>query len=103
MEIILAEHAGFCFGVKKAVDTLNLARAQIDAMGRNVTLAQRAYDMTMRSYRNGATELLDVRDAETSLNQAKLGQISQKFNYISALMDLEDALNTDLTSKRLSK
>lgn len=89
--------------VKKAVDTLNLARAQIDAMGRNVTLAQRAYDMTMRSYRNGATELLDVRDAETSLNQAKLGQISQKFNYISALMDLEDALNTDLTSKRLSK
>lgn len=83
--------------VRKAVDTLNQARAQIDAMGRNVTLAQRAYDMTMRSYRAGATELLDVRDAEESLNQAKLGQLSQKNNYISALMDLEKALNVGLT------
>mgnify|MGYP002855840931 CR=1 FL=1 len=83
--------------VKKAVDTLNQAREQIEAMGRNVTLAQRAYDMTARSYRNGTTELLDLRDAETSLNQAKLGQINQKFQYISALMDLENTLNTKLT------
>ena len=89
--------------VRKAVDTLNQARAQIDAMGRNVILAKRAYDMIMRSYQNGATELLDVRDAETQLNQAKLGQVQQKFNYISALMDLEDALNTDLTNTKLTK
>ena len=81
----------------KAVDTLNQAREQIDAMGRNVTLAQRAYDMTARSYRNGTTELLDLRDAESSLNQAKLGLVNQKFQYISALMDLENTLNTDLT------
>ena len=84
--------------VRKAVDTLNQARAQIDAMGRSVTLAQRAYDMTARSYRNGSTELLDLRDAENQLNQAKLGQLNQRFNYISALMDLENTLNTDLTS-----
>ena len=83
--------------VRKAVDTLHQAKEQIDAMGRNVTLAQRAYDMTARSYRNGTTELLDLRDAETSLNQAKLGHINQKFQYISALMDLENTLNVDLT------
>lgn len=83
--------------VRKAVDTLNQAKEQIDAMGRNVTLAQRAYDMSARSYRNGTTELLDLRDAEASLNQAKLGQINQKYQYISALMDLEKALNTGLT------
>ena len=83
--------------VRKAVDTLNQAREQIDAMGRNVTLAQRAYEMSSRAYRNGTKELLDLRDAESSLNQAKLGQLSQKYNYISALMDLEKALNTGLT------
>lgn len=83
--------------VRSAVNTLNQARAQIEAMGRNVSVAQRAYDMTMRSYRNGATELLDVRDAESSLNQAKLGQLQQKFNYLSALMDLEKALNVGLS------
>ena len=84
--------------VKKAVDTLNQAREQIDSMGRNITLAQRAYDSSARSYRNGTTELLDLRDSESQLNQAKLGQLNQKFNYISALMDLEYTLNTDLSS-----
>lgn len=83
--------------VRKAVDTLRQAKAQIDAMGRNVTLAQRAYDATYRSYRNGMTELLDLRDAEESLNKAKLGLLNQKLSYINALMDLENTLNTTLT------
>ena len=82
--------------VRKAVDTLVQARQQIDSMSRNITLAQRSYDMTVRSYNNGATELLDLRDSETQLNQAKLGLANQKFNYISALLDLENTLNTDL-------
>ncbi|MBR5966712.1 MAG: TolC family protein [Treponema sp.] len=86
--------------VKKAVDTLNQARKQIESMGRNITLAQRAYDSSARSYRNGATELLDLRDSESQLNQAKLGQLNQKYNYISALMDLEYTLNTDLSEYR---
>lgn len=84
--------------VREAVDKLTEARQQIDAMGRNITLAQRSYDMTVRSYNNGRTELLDVRDAENQLDQAKLGLASQKFNYISALLDLESILNTKLIS-----
>ncbi|MCR5606077.1 MAG: TolC family protein [Treponema sp.] len=88
--------------VRKAVDTLNQARAQIDSMTRSVQLAQRAYDMTYRAYRNGTTELLDLRDAEQSLNQAKLGLVNQKYNYLSALFDLENTLNADLTSETLS-
>ncbi len=83
--------------VRKAVDTLNQARQQIDNMNRSVQLAQRAYDMQLRSYRNGTTELLDLRDSENSLNQAKLGQLNQKYQYISALMDLENTLNVKLT------
>lgn len=83
--------------VRKAVDTLNQARQQIENMDRSVLLAQRAYDMQLRSYRNGTTELLDLRDSESSLNQAKLGQLNQKYQYISALMDLENTLNVKLT------
>ena len=83
--------------VRKAVDTLNQAREQIDSMGRTVELAQRSYDMSVSSYNNGRMELLDVRDAQTQLNQAMLGQLNQKFNYISALMDLEYELNSDLS------
>ncbi len=83
--------------VRKAVDTLKQAKAQIDAMGRSVTLAQRAYNQMYRTYRNGMTELLDLRDSESALNKAKLGLLNQKFQYISALMELENTLNTNLT------
>ena len=83
--------------VRKAVDTLNQAREHIDSMGRTVELAQRSYDMSVSSFNNGRMELLDVRDAQTQLNQAMLGQLNQKFNYISALMDLEYELNSDLS------
>ena len=83
--------------VRKSVDTLIQAREQIQSMNRSITLAQRSYDMTVRAYRNGTTELLDVRDAENQLNTAKLGLANQKFNYISALLDLETTLNTKLT------
>lgn len=83
--------------VRKAVDSLTQAREQIDSMDRTVTVAQRAYDMQARSYRNGTTELLDLRDTESSLNQSKLGLLNQKMNYITALLDLENTLNTTLT------
>lgn len=86
--------------VRKAVDTLNQAREQINSMGRTVELAQRSYDMSVSSFNNGRMELLDVRDAQTQLNQAMLGQLNQKFNYISALMDLEYELNSDLSEYR---
>ena len=83
--------------VRKAVDTLNQAKQQIENMERSVQLAQKAYDMQLRSYQSGTTELLDLRDSENSLNQAKLGQLNQKYQYISALMDLENTLNVTLT------
>lgn len=84
--------------IRKAVDTLADAKAHIDSMSRNINLAQKSYDMTLRAYKNGTKELLDVRDAEDQLNQAKLGLASQKFNYISALLDLETQLNTKLVN-----
>ncbi|MCH5288443.1 MAG: TolC family protein, partial [Treponema sp.] len=83
--------------VRKAVDTLNQAREQINSMGRTVELAQRSYDMSMRSFNNGLMELMDVRDAQEQLNQAMLGQLNQKYNYICALMDLENTLNVTLS------
>ena len=83
--------------VRKAVDTLNQAKQQIENMERSVQLAQKAYDMQLRSYQSGTTELLDLRDSENYITQAKLGQLNQKYQYISALMDLENTLNVTLT------
>ena len=82
--------------IRTQVDALAQSRAAIEASAGNIQLAQRSYDMTLVAYRNGTTELLDLRDVENQLNQAKLGLANEKFNYLSGLMDLEYTLNTKL-------
>ncbi len=83
--------------INTAVDTLEQARASIESSERNIRLAQRSYDMTVTAYRNGTRELLDVRDAETQLNQAKLSLATEGYNYISAILDLEYKLNSKIS------
>ena len=82
--------------VHTLVDNLYKCQAIIEAMMRNVELARKAYNSTLRAYNNGTQELLEVRDSENSLNQARLGLMNEKFNYISALLDLESKLNLNL-------
>lgn len=82
--------------VHKLCDNLTVSRANIEAMRNNVTLAQEAYDSTLKAYNNGTQELLAVRDSESSLNQAKLGLMNENYNYISAVLDLETKLNITL-------
>ena len=65
-------------------------------MERNVTLAQEAYESTLKAYNAGQTERLELQDSEESLNKAKLGLMSQKNEYISTLLDLETKLNISL-------
>lgn len=81
------------------VDKLNKSEASIKASQMNIELAQKAYDMTVKAYNSGTQELLDVKDSENSLSQAKLGLLNEKLNYISALLDLENAINVKLVTK----
>ena len=82
--------------VHSLVDNLHKSQLNIEAMERNVTLATKAYNSTLKAYNNGTKELLDVKDAENSMSQAKLGLMNEKYNYISALLDLEQKLNVNL-------
>ncbi len=82
--------------IDNLIDTLQYSESAIEAASQSISLAQRSYDMTVDAYNQGAAELLDVRDAETQLNQAKLGEMSERFNYLSSLLDLEYAINTKL-------
>lgn len=82
--------------VKRLVDQLEQSREQILSSERSIKLAQKSYDMTAAAYRNGTMELLDLRDAETQLNQAKFGLLNSKYEYLSNMLDLENILNTKL-------
>lgn len=83
--------------VHTLVDNLEKCRQNIESMQRNIDLAQTAYNATLRGYNNGRQELLEVRDAENQLNQAKLGYLSEKMNYVNAVLDLENKLNTKIS------
>lgn len=85
--------------IHNLVDKLNKSEASIKASQMNIKLAQKAYDMTVKAYNSGTQELLDVKDSENSLSQAKLGLLNEKLNYISALLDLENAINVKLVTK----
>lgn len=82
--------------IRTQIDNLNQAWANIEAASGNITLAQKSYDMNVTSYQNGTRELLDVKDAESQLNQAKLGLTNSKYEYLTGLLDLEYSLNIDL-------
>lgn len=82
--------------IHKLCDKIAVAKANIEAMENNVSLAQEAYESTLKAYNAGQTERLELQDSEESLNKAKLGLMSQKNEYISSLLDLETKLNITL-------
>lgn len=83
--------------IRTLTDKLTQSRTVIEAGKSGSDLAQRSYDMTREAYRNGTAELLSLRDAEAQLIQARLSLASEKYNYLSNLLDLEYALQTKLT------
>jgi len=82
--------------IKKILDTLSQAEEAIKNSDRSISLAQKSYDMTLLAYQSGTKELLDVRDSEAQLNQAKLGKLNEQYNYLTALLDLQYATQITL-------
>jgi outer membrane protein TolC len=72
--------------------TLTKTEASVEAMRRNVSLAERSYQSTETAYRNGLQTLLEVQNAANQLQEARLGVMSQTVSYLNGLIDLEYAL-----------
>ncbi len=83
--------------IRNLVKKLDKNRASLSVMEMNVAIAEKAYRLTEQGYRAGTIEYLDLKDAENTMMQAKIGMLSERFNYLSTVLDLESALNTKLT------
>jgi len=106
-------------GMKDTLDTLDLTRKQVyenaiieitnlvrklenskkklDAYAYNVELAEKSYRLNSEAYDLGTVELLDVEDAQDKLFQAQYAVLFEKYNYLSAQLDLNLALNREIT------
>jgi len=82
--------------IRNLIKKLDKSQTAIAARELNVSIAEKAYRLTEQGYRAGTIEYLDLKDAESSLLQARLGVLSEKFTYLTTMLDLETALNTKL-------
>ena len=80
--------------IRNIVSRLQKTKIAISVMEMNESIAKKALALAEDSYKAGLLEYLDLRDAETSLQQAQLGVLSEKYNYLTTMLDLEKAINT---------
>ena len=92
--------------IKTAVLGLEKSLRTMEALQLNVSLAQEVYTLSEAAYAAGTRELLEVQNASDDLQQAKLLLLKERYNYLSALIDLSYALNAtlnDLEEKHVQK
>ena len=85
--------------------TLDKTRITAEAQTQAVNLAERSYQLTERAYRAGLQDHLQVQNAEQSLRQARVNLLTEQFNYLNGLLDLEYAIGVPFgtLSKKESK
>jgi outer membrane protein TolC len=88
--------------VYNTVLALERTRLTAETQAQTISLAERAYTLSMQAYRAGLQDNLQVQNAELELKQAKVSMLEQQFNYLNGLIDLEYAIGVPfgtLTSK----
>lgn len=79
--------------IQKLFDDITSSVHSIQAVKENIALADEAYKLLNHAYSNGTVDFIEVKDAETQLNKAKLAEQSELFTYISSLAELEYILD----------
>ncbi len=85
--------------ITNIVKRLEKSLLSLNTLKLNVELALEAYKLAEESYNAGGKEILEVQNAELELQKAKLSVLTEEYNYVSGLLDLEYALNTKLDER----
>ena len=94
-------------------NVLDVARSEVDSLIRQIRssevaieslelglqLAEELYELTLDAYRQGATDLLAVQEADDDLEEARYDLLSEQFTLLSTIIDLEYALNTPIRAR----
>ena len=71
------------------LNSLENIRASKEAQQATVDLAEQSYRLTEEAYRAGLQDFQSVQNAALAFDQAKLQLLTQQFNYLNDLIDLE--------------
>ncbi|GAB4371524.1 MAG: TolC family protein [Spirochaetales bacterium] len=86
--------------IRRIVLGLEKSAKQIEVLKLNVELAEKANQMGQEAYRAGLKDYSQIETTEVNLQEARVNLLKEKFNYLSGLLDLENALNTSLETIR---
>ena len=89
--------------ISNLVMNLQDSLATIMTYALNEDLARKSFELTTEAYNLGTRELLDVEEAQTELQSAAKNVLDEKFNYITNLLDLEYALNSENIAELLEE
>ena len=79
--------------ISQNIRTIEKNLESIAAIKLNVELAQSTYDMYGEAYKRGAADYQHLRNAGDNIIQAKNQLLSEQYNLVSTLLDLEKELN----------
>lgn len=75
--------------VKSRINDLRRVQSILEVQQRNVELAERAYDIAVVRYREGAGNQLEVQNADIALRQARTNRLNSVYDYIIARAELD--------------
>lgn len=86
---------GINLEIIQAKSKLEEAQKNVKAQQEGVDLATKGMQIAEVQYANGLATQLDVMDAQIALNQAKMNEISARYNLITAQAELEKAIGVN--------
>ena len=78
--------------VKAKLNELKRVESIIQAQDRNVSLAERAYEIATVRYKEGTGSQLEVENADLALRQARIKRLQSVYDYIIAQSELNQLL-----------
>ncbi|HPO49819.1 MAG TPA: TolC family protein, partial [Spirochaetota bacterium] len=82
--------------IQSLVMKINKSKSMIDTLKLNLELANKVYEMCEEAYKLGSKEYLEVKEQEDQKNSAKITLLQEQYNYLTAILDLQYATNSNL-------
>lgn len=82
--------------LRQALENISSIEDAMENATRTIELASKSVDMTRDLYMNGYADAITLKDTENQLEFARLSLLSEEFNYINALIDLETITGQEL-------
>jgi outer membrane protein len=78
--------------VKSKINELIRVKAVVESQDKNVSLAERAYDIATVRYKEGTSSQLEVQNADIALRQARLNRLQTVYSYLITRFELDQMI-----------